>query len=79
MAITHCGLDFGTSNSTLAISAYSKASLIALSEGSPILKSAIYFDSEAKEHFIGQCGIDRCLYDGTGRLMLSLRSILGSA
>ncbi|MCS5712902.1 MAG: Hsp70 family protein [Candidatus Berkiella sp.] len=79
MAITHCGLDFGTSNSTLAISAYSKASLIALSEGSPILKSAIYFDSEAKEHFIGQCGIDRYLDDGKGRLMLSLKSILGSA
>ncbi|MCS5708654.1 Hsp70 family protein [Candidatus Berkiella cookevillensis] len=74
-----CGLDFGTSNSTLAISHHSKTSLIALNGESPILKSAIFFDSEIKEHFIGQCGIDRYLEGGKGRLMLSLKSILGSA
>ncbi len=73
-----CGLDFGTSNSTLAISHNSKTSLIALNGESPILKSAIFFDSEIKEHFIGQCGIDRYLEGGKGRLMLSLKSILGS-
>ncbi len=77
--MSSCGLDFGTSNSTLAISHHSKTSLIALSGGSPILKSAIFFDSEEKEHFIGQYGIDRYLEGGKGRLMLSLKSILGSA
>ncbi len=74
-----CGLDFGTSNSTLAISRHSKTSLIALSDKSPILKSAIYFDSEIRQHFIGQYGIDRYLDGGQGRLMLSLKSILGSS
>lgn len=76
--MSSCGLDFGTSNSTLAISRDSKASLIALNPPSPILKSAIFFDSEVKEHFIGQYGIDRYLEGGKGRLMLSLKSILGS-
>tara|TARA_R110002110_G_scaffold415856_2_gene658411 strand:+ start:11864 stop:13120 length:1257 start_codon:yes stop_codon:yes gene_type:complete len=77
--MSNCGLDFGTSNSTLAISHDSKASLIALSGRSPILKSAIFFDSEIREHFIGQYGIDRYLDGGQGRLMLSLKSILGSS
>lgn len=77
--MSHCGLDFGTSNSTLAISHHLETSLIALSGDSPILKSAIFFDSETKEHFIGQYGIDRYIDGGQGRLMMSLKSILGSA
>lgn len=75
----HCGLDFGTSNSTLAISHHSETSLVSLEGKSPVLKSAIFFDSEIKQHFIGQYGIDRYLDGGKGRLMLSLKSILGSA
>jgi hypothetical chaperone protein len=77
--MSSCGLDFGTSNSALAISQHSKTSLIALDGKSVILKSAIFFDSEIKQHFIGQDGIDRYLNDGKGRLMLSLKSILGSS
>lgn len=77
--MSSCGLDFGTSNSTLAICRDFKTSLIALTDASPILKSAIFFDSEVKQHFIGQYGIDRYLDGGKGRLMLSLKSILGSA
>ncbi len=77
--MSSCGLDFGTSNSTLATSQNSQTSLVALDGKSPILKSAIFFDSEIKEHFIGQYGIDRYLEGGKGRLMLSLKSILGSS
>ena len=77
--MSSCGLDFGTSNSTLAISHHSETSLIALYDKSPILKSAIFFDSEIKQHFIGQNGVDRYLDGGKGRLMLALKSILGSA
>lgn len=73
-----CGLDFGTSNSVLATSQDSKTCLTVLDGQSPILKSAIFFDSEIKEHFIGQEGIDRYLQGGKGRLMLALKSILGS-
>lgn len=76
--MSYCGLDFGTSNSALAISHGEKASLIALDNKSPILKSAIFFDTEEQRHFIGQYGIDRYLEGGQGRLMLSLKSILCS-
>ena len=76
--MSHCGLDFGTSNSTLATSHHSETALVSLNGKSPILKSAIFFDSEIKQHFIGQYGIDRYLEGGKGRLMLSLKSILGS-
>lgn len=77
--MSHCGLDFGTSNSTLATSHHLETSLVSLDGKSPVLKSAIFFDSEIKQHFIGQYGIDRYLEGAKGRLMLSLKSILGSA
>lgn len=77
--MSHCGLDFGTSNSTLATSNGPETLLVPLEGQSPILKSAIFFDSEVKQHFIGQYGIDRYLEGDKGRLMLSLKSILGSA
>lgn len=77
--MSSCGLDFGTSNSTLAVSNNSETSLIALHDRSPILKSAIFFDSEIKNHFVGQNGVDRYLEGSKGRLMLSLKSILGSS
>lgn len=77
--IYSCGLDFGTSNSTLAIVKDSTASLVALHDNSPILKSSIFFDSETKQYFIGQNGINRYFEGSKGKLMLSLKSILGSS
>lgn len=77
--ISSCGLDFGTSNSTIAVTTNATASLIALYDNSPILKSAIFFDSETKKHFIGQNGINRYFEGSKGKLMLSLKSILGSS
>jgi hypothetical chaperone protein len=74
-----CGLDFGTSNSTLGIVRNNVAELLELENKSPIMRSAILFDAETKAVFYGQDGIDRYFFGTKGRLMLSIKSILGSS
>lgn len=76
--ISACGIDFGTSNSTIGISTNSNTKLIPLEGNSPILKSSIFFSSEDGAHYIGQNGVDKYFDGYPGRLMLSLKSILGS-
>lgn len=73
-----CGIDFGTSNSTIGVCTNNHTSLVQLDGTSPILKSSIFFSTEDGEHYIGQSGVDRYFDGYPGRLMLSLKSILGS-
>lgn len=76
--ISACGIDFGTSNSTIGISTNNNTKLIHLEENSPILKSSIFFSTDDNAYYIGQNGINRYFDGYPGRLMLSLKSILGS-
>jgi hypothetical chaperone protein len=75
-----CGLDFGTSNSALAWPERDSVRLVALEDGSASIPSAIFFAAEgASEVLYGRAAVREYL-DGTpGRLMRSLKSILGSA
>ncbi len=73
-----CGLDFGTSNSTLGISENGVLKLIPLEKDSLTLKSAIFFDFENKITLFGNNGFNTYLSGNPGRLMLALKSILGS-
>jgi hypothetical chaperone protein len=73
-----CGLDFGTSNSTIGIVHQAKCQLAILENKKPIIRSAIFCDTEAKEWVFGQEGITRYLESTPGRLMMSLKSVLGS-
>ena len=74
----YCGLDFGTSNSTLGIYEKGNPLLVPLTASSSVLRSAIFFDSEHNRLVYGQEGVDDYFNEGQGRLMLSLKSILGS-
>ncbi len=76
---TFCGLDFGTSNSTIGVFSDQKCQLVPLDNGKPILRSAIFCDAEQKEWVFGQEGVDRYLESTPGRLMMSLKSVLGSS
>lgn len=76
--LSTCGIDFGTSNSTIGIYTNNDTKLIHLEESSPILKSSIFFSTEDSKYYIGQNGIDMYFDGSPGRLMLSLKSILGS-
>jgi hypothetical chaperone protein len=75
-----CGLDFGTSNSALALPDGDGAKLVALEDDSTSIPSAIFFATEGPgEVAYGRAAIREYL-DGTpGRLMRSLKSVLGSS
>ena len=74
-----CGLDFGTSNSTIGVYKNKNCQLVPL-EGNKIpIRSAIFYDTELNELSFGQAGIDAYLNSIPGRLMMSLKSVLGSA
>jgi len=74
-----CGLDFGTSNSTIGTSINKAISLVPLEKNKPTIRSAIFCDVETKQWVFGQEGIDRYLESVPGRLMMSLKSVLGSS
>lgn len=74
-----CGIDFGTSNS--AMSAGGKArevSLVPLEDGNVTIPSAVFFNTEDNHVAFGRKGMQEYLTGYEGRLMRSLKSILGS-
>ena len=72
------GFDFGTSNSTVAILESGAPRLLPLEGASSTLPSAIFFDFETgREHF-GREAIALYTEGHSGRLMRSLKSVLGT-
>ena len=75
---TFCGLDFGTSNSTIGIGAENTCRLVALDGNKAPMRSAIFCDNELKQWVFGQTGINHYLEGAPGRLMMALKTVLGS-
>jgi hypothetical chaperone protein len=73
-----CGLDFGTSNSTIGIIKQQTCELVPLEGNRPIMRSAIFCDAEQKRWVFGQEGINLYMEGGSGRLLMALKSVLGS-
>ncbi len=72
-----CGLDFGTSNTALGRSIDDVPVLVPLEAGQPTIPSAIFYERDGAV-LIGRRAIDAYV-DGTpGRLMRSLKSVLGT-
>ncbi len=75
-----CGLDFGTSNSGLARPIAAGVALVALEGDATSLPSAIFFASEPPlPTFYGRAAVREYLEGTPGRLMRSLKSLLGSS
>jgi hypothetical chaperone protein len=75
-----CGLDFGTSNSTLGTAQGGNLRLIALEEGHVTVPSAVFFGQDLETQFlIGRAAVKAYTDGMPGRLMRSLKSILGSS
>ncbi len=79
MGLIRCGLDFGTSNSTLAVIGSGRARLIALEDGQSTLPSAVFLDGEGAPPLFGRAAIAAYVSGEEGRLMRGLKSTLGSA
>jgi hypothetical chaperone protein len=75
----YCGLDFGTSNSTVGITAGNGFALCRLEGDNVTLPSAVFFDYEAHKVRYGREGISLYIEGSEGRLLRSLKSVLGSS
>lgn len=79
MATRYCGLDFGTSNSTLALHAEGRAFLCPLEGQSVTLPSAVFYDAENHSVLFGRDAIRHYVEGVEGRLLRALKSVLGSS
>ena len=75
-----CGIDFGTSNSAVCLEGTGggDVEMVRLEGGSTNIPSAIFFDTDENKVAFGQAGIDAFTAGQEGRLMRSLKSILGT-
>jgi len=74
-----CGVDFGTSNSTVGWVAPGRPVLLALEDGKATLPSVVFFNAEDDEVSYGRAALAGYLAGYEGRLMRSLKSLLGTS
>jgi len=75
-----CGLDFGTSNSTMGqLDADGVPHLLALEDGKPTIPSVLFFGFEDDTIHFGRKAVAEYVTGADGRLMRSLKSVLGTA
>ncbi|PXA98144.1 heat-shock protein [Nostoc sp. 3335mG] len=75
-----CGLDFGTSNSTLGrVDATGQPQLLALEGDSRTIPSVLFFGFEDDVLRFGRAAVAEYVTGADGRLMRSLKSVLGTA
>lgn len=73
-----CGIDFGTSNSTVGWLRPDRPTLIPLEDGKFTLPSVVFFNQEERRPAFGRQALSEYLDGYEGRLMRSLKSLLGS-
>ncbi|MBI3712885.1 MAG: Hsp70 family protein [Burkholderiales bacterium] len=74
-----CGVDFGTSNSTVAWHDGSQVRLLTLEDDKPTLPSVIFFNADLDEVAYGRAALTAYLDGYEGRLMRSMKSLLGTS
>ena len=74
-----CGLDFGTSNSAVALSSGEVLPVDRGADEARLLRSVLFFPEEGQEVFAGAAAITRYLDDGAGRFLQSIKTHLPSA
>ena len=79
MSARSCGIDFGTSNSTVAIADGNGARLLPLEGDHATLPSAVFWESDGAAPEFGRAAIAAYVRRDDGRLMRGLKSTLGSS
>ncbi|HEV2610205.1 MAG TPA: Hsp70 family protein [Noviherbaspirillum sp.] len=74
-----CGVDFGTSNSTVGIAGSGAATLLPLEGDKPTLPSVVFFNADDEAVSFGRAALADYLSGYDGRLMRSLKSLLGTS
>ena len=78
MAGLFCGIDFGTSNSTVSLADQNRSWLLPLEGGEVTLPSAVFWESDGTPPTFGRAAIAAYVEGNDGRLMRGLKSTLGS-
>jgi hypothetical chaperone protein len=76
--MSSCGLDFGTSNTTFGSIVDQAPVLVSLESGHTTIPSAIFYERDGAV-MIGRRAVDAYVDGVPGRLMRSLKSVLGTA
>jgi hypothetical chaperone protein len=74
-----CGVDFGTSNSTVGWVRPGQPSLLTLEDGKSTLPSVVFFNADEDVVRYGRAALADYLEGYDGRLMRSLKSLLGTS
>ncbi len=74
-----CGIDFGTSNSTAGWVRPGHPIMLELEDGKMTLPSVVFFNAEDDETSYGRAALAEYLAGCEGRLMRSLKSLLGTS
>ena len=74
-----CGVDFGTSNSTVGWARPGQPSLLPLEDGKATLPSVVFFNADDEQVRYGRAALADYLEGYEGRLMRSLKSLLGTS
>lgn len=74
-----CGIDFGTSNTTMAVKHPEGSRLVPLEGDKLTIPTAIFFTEKNKDVFFGREAVNAYLDGREGRFMRSLKRVLGTA
>ena len=74
-----CGIDFGTSNSSIAVSCnQSKPTLVKIENGKEVMPSAIFYPESQMTALYGNMAVKKYIEGNEGRFMRSLKRVLGT-
>ena len=73
-----CGLDFGTSNSTLGVELDGSIGLCELEDNNVTMPSAVFYKSENNSTVYGTTAVNYFLSGTKGRLIKAMKSLLGT-
>lgn len=73
-----CGIDFGTTNSTIGVISNGIPEMIQVEKGKDSIPSVLFFPEGRQVPILGQAAIDTYISGVDGRLIRSIKRILGS-
>ncbi len=74
-----CGIDFGTSNSSIAVASITqKPQMIAVEDEHITIPSAIFYENNKSQPVFGRLALQKHMSGEEGRLMRSLKRVLGT-
>src|ERR1700760_69503 len=78
-AMNYCAIDFGTSNSAVAVPDGAALRLAPVEGAYTTLPTAVFFNTDENTRDFGRAALEAYIDGFDGRLMRSMKSILGSA